>query len=161
MTMFETGYTIQAARRDDLPGVVACLAAAFEPYRASYTPGAFDDTVPTVEACERRLKEMTILVAKEGAGVIIGTIACQRVKPGEGHLRGMAVQPGIEGRGVAKNLLAAAEAELRALDCTRVSLDTTEPLGRAIRFYEEHGYAPTGTVADFFGMPLFEYAKNL
>ena len=57
--------------------------------------------------------------------------------------------------------LAAAEAGLKASGCSRVTLDTTQPLERAIRFYTRHGYAPTGTVSDFFGMPLYEYAKGL
>ena len=43
----------------------------------------------------------------------------------------------------------------------RVSLDTTEPLRRAVRFYERHGFRPSGRVSDFFGMPLFEYVKEL
>jgi len=42
-----------------------------------------------------------------------------------------------------------------------VTLDTTRPLERAIRFYERCGYRATGVVRDFFGMPLFEYAKDL
>jgi hypothetical protein len=40
-------------------------------------------------------------------------------------------------------------------------LDTTAPLLHAISFYELNGYAATGKEVDFFGMPLFEYAKNL
>jgi hypothetical protein len=42
-----------------------------------------------------------------------------------------------------------------------VTLDTTWPLQRAIRFYERQGYAATGRETDFFGMPLYEYAKPL
>lgn len=30
-----------------------------------------------------------------------------------------------------------------------------------VRFYEKHGFAASGRVADFFGMPLFEYTKFL
>jgi hypothetical protein len=41
-----------------------------------------------------------------------------------------------------------------------VTLDTTEPLKKAIRFYLRHGYKPSGIVKDFFGMPLFEYEKT-
>ena len=58
--------------------------------------------------------------------------------------------------------LGQAEARLRALGCVRVTLDTTEePLTRAIAFYRRHGYAPTGCVQDFFGMPLHEFARDL
>jgi hypothetical protein len=31
----------------------------------------------------------------------------------------------------------------------------------AIRFYERNGYAHSGKVFDFFGMPLHEYVKQL
>jgi GNAT superfamily N-acetyltransferase len=71
------------------------------------------------------------------------------------------VLPGLQGHGVAERLLLAAEAELRASGCARVTLDTTEPLERAIRFYLRHGYAATGVTTDFFGMRLHEYAKHL
>jgi DNA-binding transcriptional MerR regulator len=42
-----------------------------------------------------------------------------------------------------------------------VTLDTTEPLTRAIRFYERQGYSPSGRVTDFYGMKLYEYRKAL
>ncbi len=30
-----------------------------------------------------------------------------------------------------------------------------------MRFYRRNGLVPTGGVTDFFGMPLYEYAKPL
>ena len=54
-----------------------------------------------------------------------------------------------------------AESELSSMKCSRVTLDTTEPLQRAVCFYEKHGYRPSGRVTDFFGMPLHEYVKQL
>ena len=38
---------------------------------------------------------------------------------------------------------------------------TTEPLERAMRFYEKHGYRRSGRVTDFFGMTLHEWVKSL
>jgi GNAT superfamily N-acetyltransferase len=73
----------------------------------------------------------------------------------------MAVLPTWQGAGVAALLLDAAERELRDQRCSLVALDTTEPLRRATRFYEKHGYRASGRVSDFFGMPLFEYVKDL
>jgi GNAT superfamily N-acetyltransferase len=77
------------------------------------------------------------------------------------HLRGMAVLPEWHGRGIAEELLQCAEAELDDRGCSQVSLDTTEPLQRAMRFYERHGYLASGRTTDFFGMPLHEYVKDL
>jgi GNAT superfamily N-acetyltransferase len=71
----------------------------------------------------------------------------------------MAVLPSWQGSGVAAALLQHAESELANQGCTFISLDTTEPLRAAMRFYEKNGYRRSGIVTDFFGMPLFEYVK--
>lgn len=155
------GFTIRSATHRDARGILACLAAAFEPFRDRYTPDGFRDTVLSPATLEQRLSQMTVLVAVTGSGEVIGTIGHQLVDRDEGHIRGMAVLPDWQGLVVAPALLAAVEAELRGRGCVRASLDTTEPLARAINFYENHGYRPTGTVEDFFGMPLFEYVKKL
>lgn len=105
---------------------------------------------------------MQVLVAtSEPENTIIGTLAFNLLKGGEGHLRGMAVLPEWQGREISRRLLGFAEEQLRELNCARITLDTTAPLLRAISFYERHGYAATGRQTDFFGMPLFEYEKYL
>jgi ribosomal protein S18 acetylase RimI-like enzyme len=139
---------------------LACLRAAFEPYREQYTADAFLDTVLSLETLAVRMRAMAVFVAV-GPNGVIGTIAAQAVDDVEGHLRGMAVRPDSQGRAVAHQLLTAALAELRVLGCSRVTLDTTEPLRRAVRFYEKNGFRPTGRVSEFFGMSLFEYAREL
>src|SRR5262249_40161103 len=153
--------SLRHAHAADVEAIHACLAAAFVPYRHHYSEGAFDDTVPSAAALAQRMRTMTVLVAEDESGAIVGTIAHCVTAPREGHLRGMAVHPRALGSGVAERLLDAAERELAALGCTRVTLDTTLPLQRAIRFYQRAGYAATGGVTDFHGMPLFEYAKQL
>ncbi len=102
---------------------------------------------------------MTVIVAEVDSARIIGTVAYHVAGAGEGHLRGMAVIPEFQGRGVACRLLSAAEETLRQEGCSRITLDTTIPLQRAIRFYVSNGYRATGIVKDYFGMPLYEYAK--
>ncbi len=104
---------------------------------------------------------MTVLVAEDNSWRVIGTIALQVLDLYEGHLRGVAVDQGFQGRGVADRLLCAAEKKLRRLGCSQVTLNSTQSLKRAIRFYLRHGYKISGIVKDFFGMPLFEYVKTL
>jgi GNAT superfamily N-acetyltransferase len=153
--------SVRRATRADAGGILACLHAAFAPYRERYTPDAFRDTVLTSETVHQRLAAMAVFVALTPAREIVGTIGCGLASHEEGHIRGMAVLGEWRGAGVAAQLLAAAESELRSLHCRRVSLDTTAPLERAMRFYEKNGYRRSGKVADFFAMPLFEYVKNL
>jgi GNAT superfamily N-acetyltransferase len=71
------------------------------------------------------------------------------------------VLPSLRGGGIAEQLLSRAESELRLRQCKRITLDTTGPLQRAMRFYEKCGYRRSGKIADFFGMPLIEYEKVL
>jgi GNAT superfamily N-acetyltransferase len=154
-------FTIRRATPADAAGILACLQDAFQPYQSSYTSLAYADTVLTTETLRRRFEFMSIFIAASESAEIIGTIGCNAAGNSEGHLRGMAVLSAWQGAGVAEALLKSAESELHSLGCERVTLDTTRPLERAIRFYEKHGYRPTGKVADFFGMPLHEYAKPL
>jgi ribosomal protein S18 acetylase RimI-like enzyme len=72
----------------------------------------------------------------------------------------MAVRPQWHGCSIAQRLLDAMEKHLLAKGCTRISLDTTGPLLRAMRFYEKNGFTRTGKITDFFGMPLIEYVKS-
>jgi GNAT superfamily N-acetyltransferase len=153
--------SIRKATADDAGAILDCLRSAFEPYRSRYTPEAYRDTTLTAEMIHERLASMSVLVAVNPSGDVVGTIASAVTDPGVGHLRGMAVLPGWQGAGVAAQLLAAAEHELLEKGCSFVNLDTTEPLQRATRFYEKHGYRASGRVSDFFGMPLYEYVKDL
>jgi GNAT superfamily N-acetyltransferase len=151
---------VRQASPTDAQGILDCLRLAFEPYREQYTPKGFDDTILSAETIGKRLTEMTVFVAVNQAGEIIGTVGCQVTHADEGHIRGMAVRPDHVGSGVAQRLLETVELELRRRGCSRISLDTTEPLARAMRFYERNGFRRTGVVRDFFGMPLLEYVKR-
>jgi GNAT superfamily N-acetyltransferase len=150
---------IRKANANDASAILACLAAAFEEFRSQYSGGAFADTVLDSETIRRRMREMRILLAIV-EGRVAGTISWS-ADGAAGHLRGMAVFPEWQGKGVASALLRAAEQDLLECGCSYVTLDTTEPLTRAIQFYEGHGYARSGRTSDFFGMPLHEYRKAL
>ena len=151
--------SIRNATSADCKGILACLHAAFGPFKTQYTPGAYTDTVLDLNALQKRLQEMAVFVAVSASEEVIGSVACKALN-GEGHLRGMAVLPAWQGRGVAQQLLDRAESELYERGCNRITLDTTEPLKRAIRFYERNGFCATGRTEDFFGMSLYEYAKR-
>ena len=153
-------FVIRSASVEDAAAILHSLCAAFEPYRSQYTPQAWLDTVMTAETLLHRLGSMTVLVAVGAQDNVVGTIGGAVVSASKGHLRGMAVPPTWHGCGIAQRLLEAMEEHLLAKGCTCISLDTTEPLLRAMRFYERNGFRRTGKITDFFGMPLIEYAKS-
>ncbi len=154
-------FTLRRANIDDAKGILQCLRSAFAPYRETYTAQAFRDTVLSPRTIQARLAEMRVLVATTPTGRIIGTIGYNLPSAQEAHIRGMAVRAKWQGSGAAHSLLRAVESEVRKRGCSCISLETTQPLGRAIRFYERNGFRATGKVADFFGMPLYEYVKRL
>jgi len=153
-------FSIRRATFEDAAAILECLALAFAPFREQYTPEGYRDTTLTAEMLGRRLQTMTLFVAETSSGEVVGTIGGS-TDGAEGHIRGMAVRQEWQGRGVADELLRRVEEALQAEDCSHITLDTTQPLQRAIRFYQRHGYHATGKVSDFFGMPLFEYVKHL
>jgi ribosomal protein S18 acetylase RimI-like enzyme len=152
---------LRKATAVDSAGILECLQAAFAPYRSHYTPEAFIDTVLTPGALNNRLAAMSVFVAVSGSGEIVGTIGCQVLGASEGHIRGMAVLPAWQGSGAAAQLLQLVETEMSSRGCTHITLDTTEPLRQAMRFYEKNGFRKSGKITDFFGMSLFGYVKTL
>jgi GNAT superfamily N-acetyltransferase len=173
--------TIRKAVSTDATGILECLRLAFEPYRTSYPPEAFLDTVVTPDVLQQRLATMSAFVAVSDPGEVVGTIAGHVIHPetnsdepssadsgknskanlNEGHIRGMAVLPAWQGSGVADRLLKSVESELLAGGCSSISLDTTEPLVKAIRFYERNGFRASGRVTYFCGMRRLEFVKTL
>jgi len=145
----------------DAEAVLRCLHTAFAPYRQQYTTDGYQGTVLDAETIHHRLSAMSVLVTVTPDADVVGTLSTYLVHANTGHLRGMAVIPAFQGRGVARGLIAAAEQQLYAEGCRRVTLNTTAALQRAMRLYESLGYRRTGHVGEFFGMPLFEYAKEL
>ncbi len=87
---------VRKAIAADSRAILGCLAAAFEPYRTSYTHHAYLDTILTEETITARLAVMQVFVAVAG-DQIVGTIACSKQHSNEGHLRGMAVSAGMAG----------------------------------------------------------------
>ena len=67
--------TVRRALAEDAERVSGCLAAAFEPFRSEYTPGAYADTVPGGDAIRDRMAHMTVYVAVASDGEIVGTVA--------------------------------------------------------------------------------------
>ena len=154
-------FELRAATEKDLPGVLTCLAGAFEPFRDRYTPEAFVHTVLNARLGRERLAAMRVWVALESRGKVVGTLAWVRTSTESGHLRGMAVLPEFQGSGVAQLLLDRVLFEMAGMGCHYATLRTTEPLDRAVRFYERNGFQPNGVTADFHGMAVTERRRTI
>src|SRR5215831_7453824 len=68
-------FAVRRAYSKDGEAILNCLASAFAPYRNSYTPAAFMDTVLDPELVQDRLREISVFVAVSKEGVVVGTLA--------------------------------------------------------------------------------------
>jgi len=152
---------IRRAREEDAHGLLDCLLCAFEEYREDYTEEAFGNTVLTHETLLRRFREMAVYLARSQDGTVAGTVSWSKVDSREGHLRGMAIRPAFQCRGLGRRLLQVVEQDMRAAGCSISTLNTTAVLRRAMRFYEMNGYRRTGRTREWFGMPIHEFSKDL
>lgn len=155
-------FLVRRANRNDTKGIYEALLAAFEEYRHFYTPEGFNDTVMSEQAVINRMREMILYVTIDQEKNIIGTIGWQKINTQEVHIRGMAVHPNWQGKcGLASALLQKIEKDARFEECTFITLDTTEILKKAQKFYKKHGYIKTGKTGDFFGSMIYEFAKEI
>ena len=155
-------FTIRLATIKDAKAVHEVLLAAFEDHRSFYSQEGFTDTVLSEQKAKDRIKEMNVYVAVDQHGKIIGTIGWEKLNKEEGHIRGMGVIPSRQGKASpAMSLLKRVERDAQLENCKILTLDTTEILKRAQKFYEKNGYKWTGKTGDFFGSIIYEFAKTL
>jgi GNAT superfamily N-acetyltransferase len=67
------------------------------------------------------------------------------VRGDRGYLGLLAVEPALQGRGLGKRLVAAAEDHLKRVGCRAVDLRVVSARSELLLFYERLGYAPTRT----------------
>ena len=91
------------------------------------------------------------LVVEAAPGALSGFILC-RVIAGEAEIVTLAVRPQHRRRGVARALLAAAEAAAR-LTAEAMFLEVAVDNAGAIALYEQAGYAPVGRRAGYYARP--------
>ena len=86
------------------------------------------------------------ILARDADGALIGGVN-GAIHWGWLYVRHLWVAEAERGRGLARRLMAEAEALARARGCAGVYIDTFDP--RVARFYERLGFSRVGEIADF------------
>ena len=159
--------SIRPATGADIADLAALVETAYrgEPARAGWTHEA--DLLGGQRTDAAMLEELIdaprsrILVERHGEG-LTGCVHI-RAEGTTAHLGLLAVRPGLQGTGLGKRLIAAAEAEVRRVwDATVMRMSVLRPRTELIAYYERRGYAVTGETAPFpygderFGQPKRE-----
>jgi putative acetyltransferase len=87
-------------------------------------------------------------------GVAIGCGAIRTIEDRTGEIKRMYVSPEERGRRVGRALLAALEAEARALGMARLVLETGERQPEAIALYEREGFSRVEPFGEYVHSPL-------
>jgi GNAT superfamily N-acetyltransferase len=126
----------------DSPAALACLRAYYAELAVIF-PGGFDPgPLPGPDSAELRAPQGAFVLAWEGDQAI-GCVALRRQAPGLGEVKRLWVSPSARGTGLALALMGAIEAEARRLAMTRLVLDTSRHLPKAVAFYHRHGWTET------------------
>jgi GNAT superfamily N-acetyltransferase len=140
---------VVAARPEDAAEVHRLTLAAFAPYGSLDPPsGALQETLHQVQADLRPGLRPDARGAGAALALLEGrAVGCLRweVTPAADlHVRRLAVEPALQGRGVGRALMAWAEREAAARGCAAVTLGVRVALPGNLAFYTKLGYVVTG-----------------
>ena len=128
------------------PRAVALIQALDAELLARYPePGASHFDLAADEVAPGR--GAFLIAARAGEAVGCGAVRC--VEPGAGEIKRMYVRPVARGAGVGRAVLAALEAEARALGLARLLLETGVRQPEAIALYERAGFSRTERFGDY------------
>lgn len=130
-------FLIRAARPDEAEAIVALIQRAFGEYRGKLRPesGALLETAETLRAA---MKTGTLLVA-ERSGRILGCVSVRR-KDDHAYAARLAVEPMERRIGVARALMARAEALARQMGADRLRVDVRLKLRDNRAFFRALGF---------------------
>jgi putative acetyltransferase len=88
------------------------------------------------------------------SGKPVGCGAVRRIEARTGEIKRMYVSPDARGRGIGRAVLAALEAEARALGIVRLVLETGLRQGEALALYERDGFSRIPPFGEYVKSPL-------
>jgi N-acetylglutamate synthase-like GNAT family acetyltransferase len=132
------GISIRTAQNGDVPALVGLINAAF-----IVEQFVFDGDRINREETQAFMETGQFFVAEDSAG-FAGCVHVQ-VRNDRGYLGLLAVDPGRQGEGLGRTLVAAAEDYFRAEGCRAVDLRIISPRTPLPPFYRHLGYGEIGT----------------
>jgi GNAT superfamily N-acetyltransferase len=128
----------------DVPAVVAHVAEVLGEFGLEFGKGSpTDDELHHLPESYAGAGGAFWVALRDGA--LVGTCGVFPVAPQTFELRKMYLRGETRGLGIGKRMLDAAVAWVRARGGTRIGLDTTEAMTKAIGFYEANGFVRDDT----------------
>ncbi len=130
---------------------------------------ALEAVFPTDRMSARNFQDLlrrgrgTVLVYEEGSALLGDAVVHYRRNSSTARIYSLVVEPAQRGRGIARQLLAAAETEARARNCLALRLEVRPDNTHALRLYRDLGYREERRLEQFYedGSPAVRLSKNL
>jgi N-acetylglutamate synthase-like GNAT family acetyltransferase len=148
----------------DIPFLKALINSAYRgetakqgwTYESDLLQGVLRTDEAELEALIRN-PSVALLTCRNESSQIQGCV-CLTQKPEGLYLGMLTVQPELQGAGIGKKLLAAAEDHARALGISRIFMTVFTVREELLAWYERHGYQRNGTIVPFdinllYGVP--------
>ncbi len=148
---------IREARDQELDAAAAIIAAAYEQYRPSIPPDAWEGYRRDMMDVRTRLASSKLLVAESGGGQLAGCVtyfpnASEPWPPQGAYFRLLAVAPAGRGLGLGRLLTEACVERAKAEGKRYIGLHTTTLMEVARAMYERMGFVRLPE-ADFHPIP--------
>ncbi len=137
-----TPCRIRVATDADRPRLIALINSAFS------IETFLEGTRTNDERLAAEMKKGTILIAEESSSRIVACVYTE-VRGPRGYLGQLAVDPALQGQGLGRLMVEAAEDRLRAKGCQAVDITVLSMRPELLPLYRRLGYAETGVVEDF------------
>jgi ribosomal protein S18 acetylase RimI-like enzyme len=158
-------FAITKASSADVPRLSVLVNSAYrgEGSKKGWTTEA--DLLGGQRTDENGLQKMidhpaaAILKYTDAQEQIVGCVYLEK-KPAGLYLGMLTVSPELQGAGIGKHLLAAAEAYAKETGCSAIIMTVISVRAELIAWYERHGYQRTGETQPFPADPAFGLPKQ-
>ncbi|MBL7798411.1 MAG: GNAT family N-acetyltransferase [Saprospiraceae bacterium] len=152
---------LTTATPSDIPTLLQLVNSAYrgEPSRRGWTTeadllaGDIRTDADDLAALMAR-PDAVILKAADEAGNLSGCVFLEK-RGNRLYLGMLSVWPELQGQGIGKILLQAAEERARRLGCRAVYMRVLTPRHELLAWYERHGYRPTGEYEPYNAPPQY------
>ena len=128
------------ASSEDIPDLVRTINAAYEVEKFFVDGDRTDE-----DTIRRMMASGVFLIAREESGQLTGCVYVE-LRSERGYFGMLSVNPALQGRGLGRRLVDAAENYARAQGCTAMDIRVVNLRTELLPFYRKLGYAETGEV---------------